>query len=149
MFCVLLSLFKTTVLGLCLAAGVVGVLYILYKLSVPRTSTKDLLATAAPRSKYGVLIGLDSDVQGNIYEIKETGLILGRDSSRCHVVTENVSASREHAHLVPFEKDVIAFDMRSKNGTYVNGRRIVEAILQDGDHLALGKKKPTTFVFRR
>jgi len=141
--------FGTIMRGMALLGGVAVVLFVLYRLSVPKTSTKDLLTKTVVKSKYGVLVGLDNDVEGKVYEIKETGLIIGRDSSRCHVVTENSSASREHAHMVPFEQDVIAFDMRSKNGTYINGHRIVEAILKDGDRISLGKKQPTSFVFRK
>jgi pSer/pThr/pTyr-binding forkhead associated (FHA) protein len=49
------------------------------------------------------------------------------------------SVSRRHAILVQRSTCVRILDDRSSNGTFVNGRRIVQADLQSGDVLVLGR----------
>ena len=49
------------------------------------------------------------------------------------------SVSRRHAMLVPRPTGARLLDDRSSNGTFVNGRRIVQADLHNGDVLVLGR----------
>lgn len=49
------------------------------------------------------------------------------------------SVSRRHAILVYSRAGVRVLDDRSSNGTFVNGRRVVQADLQNGDVLVLGR----------
>jgi len=49
------------------------------------------------------------------------------------------SVSRRHALLLNRSSGVRVLDDRSSNGTFVNGRRIFEADLGDGDVLVLGR----------
>jgi hypothetical protein len=49
------------------------------------------------------------------------------------------SVSRRHAILVHRRDGMRVLDDRSSNGTFVNGRRIVQADLQNGDVLVLGR----------
>jgi pSer/pThr/pTyr-binding forkhead associated (FHA) protein len=49
------------------------------------------------------------------------------------------SVSRRHAMLVHRPSGARLLDDRSSNGTFVNGRRIVQADLQNGDVLLLGR----------
>jgi pSer/pThr/pTyr-binding forkhead associated (FHA) protein len=49
------------------------------------------------------------------------------------------SVSRRHAMLVDRPSGARLLDDRSSNGTFVNGRRIVQADLNDGDVLLLGR----------
>jgi len=49
------------------------------------------------------------------------------------------SVSRRHAMLVDRPSGARLLDDRSSNGTFVNGRRIVQADLHDGDVLVLGR----------
>ena len=51
---------------------------------------------------------------------------------------EEHRVSRRHAILVQRGSRVRLLDDRSANGTYVNGRRIVETDLQDGDVILIG-----------
>jgi hypothetical protein len=52
---------------------------------------------------------------------------------------EDVSISRRHAILVSRSQGTRVLDDRSSNGVYVNGRRVAEADLNDGDVIALGR----------
>jgi pSer/pThr/pTyr-binding forkhead associated (FHA) protein len=49
------------------------------------------------------------------------------------------SVSRRHAILVPRPGGARILDDRSSNGTFVNGRRIQQAELADGDVIVLGR----------
>jgi pSer/pThr/pTyr-binding forkhead associated (FHA) protein len=49
------------------------------------------------------------------------------------------SVSRRHAILVHRRNGMRVLDDRSSNGTFVNGRRVVQADLQNGDVLVLGR----------
>jgi FHA domain len=49
------------------------------------------------------------------------------------------SVSRRHAILVHRRSGARILDDRSSNGTFVNGRRVTQADLHDGDVLVLGR----------
>jgi pSer/pThr/pTyr-binding forkhead associated (FHA) protein len=49
------------------------------------------------------------------------------------------SVSRRHAMLVQRPSGARVLDDRSSNGTFVNGRRVVQADLHNGDVLVLGR----------
>ena len=64
-------------------------------------------------------------------------LVLGRSSS-CHLVFADDTVSRRHAELRVIEGRWILRDLESSNGTYVNGRLVMEAEVSAGDEIALG-----------
>jgi pSer/pThr/pTyr-binding forkhead associated (FHA) protein len=49
------------------------------------------------------------------------------------------SVSRRHAIIVPRPSGARILDDRSSNGTYVNGRRVQQADLRNGDVIVLGR----------
>jgi adenylate cyclase len=65
-------------------------------------------------------------------------VIIGR-SPECHVVLRDFGISRQHAKITVAEDGVRIQDLKSKNGTQVNGVPVVEAPLKDGDRILLGK----------
>jgi len=123
-------------------------LYILLR-ATEASEFRNIMEQDVPKSKYGSIVGLDADVQNRVFAVTDAGCILGRDKQLCSVVSNNTAVSREHAQIIPIEGRVMLIDMRSKNGTYVNGKRISDYALQDGDVITLGKKRPTSFVYRR
>ncbi|MBS1869977.1 MAG: FHA domain-containing protein [Actinobacteria bacterium] len=58
---------------------------------------------------------------------------------------EDAGVSRRHAIVVQRRGGVRVLDDRSANGTWVNGRRVLEAELRDGDAIMLGR---TVLVYR-
>ncbi|HZV75192.1 MAG TPA: FHA domain-containing protein [Conexibacter sp.] len=52
---------------------------------------------------------------------------------------EDAGVSRRHAIVMQRRGGVRILDDRSANGTWVNGRRVFEAELHDGDVIALGR----------
>lgn len=64
-------------------------------------------------------------------------LTIGRHHS-CDIRIKNSSVSRRHARLVFRDDKWIAQDLRSTNGTIVNGTRVGRCELRPGDELLLG-----------
>jgi pSer/pThr/pTyr-binding forkhead associated (FHA) protein len=63
--------------------------------------------------------------------------VLGR-SSACELVLADDTVSRRHAELRAEDGRWIVRDLDSSNGTWVNGRRVIEAEVRPGDVLHLG-----------
>ena len=57
------------------------------------------------------------------------------------IVIDNLAVSGEHAALHMAGNDVAVEDLRSTNGTYVNGKAITRHELRNGDTLEVGKYK--------
>ena len=55
------------------------------------------------------------------------------------IVLDDASVSRRHAVLVHRDGRAVLLDDRSLNGIYVNGERVSEAALSDGDWIAVGQ----------
>ena len=64
-------------------------------------------------------------------------LRIGR-SPACDIVLEDASVSRRHAVIVHRGGRAMILDDRSLNGVFVNGDRVGEAVLNDGDGIAIG-----------
>jgi len=65
-------------------------------------------------------------------------LILGREHPSADLVIPDPGVSRRHARLLREKGTVILEDLGSSNGTYVNGRRVMEAEVAAGDEIELG-----------
>ena len=70
-------------------------------------------------------------------ELSGPRTLLGR-SEMSDVVIDNQYVSKHHALLVWAENAVMLLDLKSRNGTYVNSKRVERQILQNNDVLALG-----------
>ena len=62
---------------------------------------------------------------------------IGRGIS-ADVLLDHPTVSRRHALVVRREDTLVLLDDRSMNGTWLNGERISEAVLSDGDRIQLG-----------
>jgi hypothetical protein len=70
-------------------------------------------------------------------ELVAARLLIGR-SSACQLVLADDTVSRRHAELRIEDGRWLLRDLGSSNGTWVNGRRVVEAEVRPGDLLHLG-----------
>jgi hypothetical protein len=71
------------------------------------------------------------------FPINKSNVIIGRDIG-CDVLVNHHSVSRRHAEVVRLAEGYLFRDMGSKNGCFVNGQRVQEYLLQDGDVVAVG-----------
>src|SRR5215216_3375800 len=63
---------------------------------------------------------------------------------------EDTNLSRRHAMIESVDGSVIISDCGSRNGTFVNGKRVVGAVeLHDGDVLTFGGSKEITIEISR
>ena len=62
--------------------------------------------------------------------------VIGREAS--DLILEDKLVSRQHVALVVQNNEVIARDLNSRNGLFVNGRRVLERPLKIGDKVDLG-----------
>lgn len=98
------------------------------------------------------LIPLDEDnalpvpgLEGSLLVDRDT-VVLGRSAS-CDIVIHDADVSRQHAIIMVVAGRYILKDLRSTNGTYINGRRVItEAQLQDKDVIVLGKAVQLAFL---
>jgi adenylate cyclase len=73
------------------------------------------------------------------YTFSTGEVVIGR-SPECQIVLRDFGISRTHAKVIVGDEGVCRIlDLKSKNGTQVNGVPIVEAPLRDGDRILLGK----------
>lgn len=76
---------------------------------------------------------------GRRCEITNGGLSIGRDAS-CDVVVPEETVSRQHARVVQKPDGFYVEDLRSLNGTYVNGRLIQAPVrLKDRDRIEVDR----------
>jgi pSer/pThr/pTyr-binding forkhead associated (FHA) protein len=76
---------------------------------------------------------------GEVVLMRLTGDVVrvGRSSAN-DIVLDDASVSRRHALLARRGETTVVLDDRSLNGVRVNGERVSEAPLRDGDALLLG-----------
>jgi hypothetical protein len=78
------------------------------------------------------------------YPLSQQTTVIGRGEN-CDLRVADPGASRRHAELRRGEAWVTVRDLGSTNGTMVNGKRVEEADLDDGDEITIGE---TRFTFR-
>ena len=69
---------------------------------------------------------------------------LGRTAD-CEITLDDITVSRWHAEVIRDGDNYRVRDAGSLNGTYVNGERIDEAALHQGDELQVGKFRMVFF----
>jgi adenylate cyclase len=73
-----------------------------------------------------------------VYTIASGECVIGR-SPECDIVVKDFGVSRHHAKVVVETETCRVVDLQSKNGTHVNGVLVLEAFLNVGDEISLGK----------
>ena len=89
----------------------------------------------APPGRY---LAIDDGEQRRLVPLEQDVVHIGR-GFRSHVRLDDASVSRNHAILAVQAGRVRLIDDRSANGTYVNGTRIEQAELTDGDVIVVGR----------
>ena len=72
------------------------------------------------------------------FELDKPSIKIGRNED-CDVTIDNLGISRYHAEILEKEGFYVLRDLKSNNGTFVNGRRIETYNLNDGDEISIGK----------
>lgn len=78
------------------------------------------------------LLILNGPLKGKKYEIPDGVTVVGRTAS-CNLVLPVDVVSRRHAQITYADGQATIKDLESHNGTLVNGKKVQEQILRDGD----------------
>ncbi|MCG6908771.1 MAG: FHA domain-containing protein [Deltaproteobacteria bacterium] len=79
------------------------------------------------------------DTKINDYRLQEGGnLTIGRRDAN-NIVIENLAVSGFHAKIDSIDKGYLLTDLKSKNGTFVNGQLVASHWLGHGDTINIGK----------
>ncbi len=93
------------------------------------------------------LIVISGPHVGRMYKVGEDNITMGR-SPQVDLQLNDVGVSRKHARIVHHGENVFVEDLKSANGTYINGRRVTtEYQLQDGDKITLGTTTILKFTY--
>ncbi|HKQ41812.1 MAG TPA: FHA domain-containing protein [Pseudonocardia sp.] len=94
-------------------------------------------ALTAEQLAPGRYLAIEDGSEVVVLPVGEGALRLGRGIG-ADVVLEDRSVSRRHAVVTCRGAEVVVLDDRSLNGVHVNGERVGQATLADGDMIALG-----------
>jgi diguanylate cyclase (GGDEF)-like protein len=105
------------------------------------TSLEDLYPNMGKQAfnKKAYLIVIAGNSVGEMYQIRKDEINIGRDRTSDIIITD-VGISRGHARIIHDESgDLCIEDLRSTNGTYVNGEQVTKRLLRDGDRIQFGR----------
>ena len=84
-----------------------------------------------------LLRGISGPVAGVEFPLDRDAMTLGRQD-RCDIVLEVGAVSREHARILRSDNGFLIEDLKSRNGTYVNGVEVQSPVrLSNGDHIRI------------
>lgn len=106
-------------------------------------SLADLRAARIAQKKFHLLVHVHGTELGRVRVLSQPEVLLGR-SGDADIWIGDDGVSRKHARLVLRDSGYVVEDLRSANGTFVQGARVETHTLIDGDQIQLGP----TAVFR-
>lgn len=80
------------------------------------------------------------EISGRQYLLTATKTVIGRGSD-CDIVIDDPGISRHHLEIDITKNGVIARDLGSTNGTYVEGHLVPMATLIDGNTITIGRTR--------
>ena len=93
---------------------------------------------AVPTLEPGRYIAIENGDEISVIPVTSENTRIGR-AIAADIRLDDPTVSRKHARLVLRGDDVAILDDRSMNGVFVNGERVSEATLTDGDIVVLGR----------
>jgi len=96
-------------------------------------------ASAPPSNGYSSS-GYESappQVVGQNDDLPEDSLTIGRSRSNS-IVLDDMLVSRRHVVITADDEGLLLRDLGSRNGTFVNGRRVEQTLLHEGDRIGIG-----------
>lgn len=95
------------------------------------------------------LEGLTGSVSGTLFPLTTGATLIGRGSS-VNLQLSDDGVSRQHAKIAVHDDGVVnLLDLRSTNGTFLNGDPIDVAVVRPGDRIQVGPEVCLRFAYRR
>ena len=96
------------------------------------------LPTGAPAPYLIVITSPSSSAVGRMYRVTKDEIVLGR-GIQSDILVDDDGVSRYHAKIVLRGEKRVLVDLDSTNGTFLNGAKAKEAVLQEGDKIQMGR----------
>jgi pSer/pThr/pTyr-binding forkhead associated (FHA) protein len=81
----------------------------------------------------------------SVYQLNRHTTIIGRGRD-AGLLLPDISVSRHHAQIINTEEGFLLVDLKSQNGTVLNGKQVTKKLLTTGDAIGVGKYN---LVFRQ
>lgn len=105
------------------------------------------------------LRALNGQIAGQVFQLKSGKNVLGRGAD-CDVIIQSAGISKKHCEIHVYADKIVIADLRSSNGTFLNGVKIQNSTIRMGDKLqihdiifdltpAQEKKSSTSVAVRR
>jgi two-component system, cell cycle response regulator len=104
------------------------------------------LIRAHTRRDRAYLIVLAGENLGQMFPVRDAETVIGR-AADAPVRLKDDGVSRRHARLLYKAGEVTVEDMKSANGTLLNGQRVERAVLHDGDKIQVGSTTILKFTY--
>ncbi len=92
------------------------------------------------------LIVLQGSNVGAMYKIDGPEMLIGR-ASAASVRLQDDGVSRRHARIIQVAGQLMIEDLQSANGTIVNGEKVDQVVLKDGDKIRFGSTTILKFTY--
>ena len=89
------------------------------------------------QSPFGKLIIIYGTHLGKQYHLNLNRMLIGR-TDRSDIFIDDLSVSREHAFIERRDGRFILEDLKSTNGTFINGEFVDVRVLSHGDKIRIG-----------
>ena len=110
-----------------------------YQTEHKNTPTSVLLPSSdTPQQLRGRLMTIKGEQRGESWFLNRSHTSLGRALDN-DIVLLDIAASRKHAQIIRGDNGFVLLDLRSANGIFLNGRRVTEEDLYDGDEIEVGE----------
>ena len=104
------------------------------------------LARGSPGQDVAMLMVRQGSSPRSQWALQGAAIVIGRGDD-CHVIISDRQASRHHARITQTQDGYVLEDLRSKNGTFVNGQLLtVPTVLKDGDEIGIAFAARLSFV---
>lgn len=103
--------------------------------------------TEKPSASEPFLVSISGRETGKAIPLKNRNLKFGREMT-CDVILDNPQISRFHAELFWKGSDLMIKDLGSTNGVFVNGKKIAEESLHNGDKILFGTQMYFKLVYQ-
>lgn len=106
---------------------------------IPELEIEEPAEIPAPSSGKAKVVCVEGDLTPAEFELEENTSI-GRSPSN-DIVLKEPKVSRQHAAINLIDDNYVIVDLKSSNGIFINGRKVEEVVLEDGDEILIGNTK--------